>query len=1485
MAFHQYPEAEQTAFPPPRHPMKLSLPGWSLSLLVVGLSLPFTRMAAQCLPAPSGLVAWFRAEGNLDSSFGNLVGKPSPTVHFIPGEVGQGFRFDGTGGFQLNSSSDLELQDFSIETWARRADLSRASAGYYPSGTFFGGGAGSYTFGITGDGLPLLSQVGISQVLATNRINDLNWHHLAVTKNASNVSFYIDGNPAGSSANYGPVFSFPTPFAVGSLGQSFGNDWYGFWGDIDEVSVYSRPLSSNEISGIYQAGSVGKCFADAGVTFGNPPGRVELGEPVFLSARVFNAGTITIGNAQLTVPLPTNAVATVLPPIQGSVTNFAGSLLFQPGPLSPGAIAALSFTLTWTNAGLQQVTASLTHDGPDTQTNNNMATASLTVLNGCTTLPDGAVSWWPAEGSVSDSLGVDDGSSMPGLSYVPGVSGQALHLDGYSWAQLQHPETLPTGDLTVEGWVRRDFTDKSSLFWDPSGVIIGGGYGAFSLVLDRDGKLFVSRVGIANYYSTAILSDTQWHYVAVAATSNRLDFYVDGGPAGSVATAGPFVTGGPFAVGGLGTLVNNSRYSLLGSIDELTVYSRILDPSQLSAIYQAGASGKCNNGISLLPGGTAAAQPGSLFTTSFVVENRGSRALTGLILSNAWPDGFVFVTNSNIGGSSALADHALITTLDSIPVGGTSQVTLTGHSDAPGWIKISASLQSSASNATLLQQTTASVEILGPCTPPPGGLAAWFRAEGNSDDALQHSATFNSPEYGPGRVGEGFVFDGSNELAIPDAPEWDIASFTAEAWVYPALLDGRVNIILNKESGSYFNQFQYELGIKGPLNDVSSTIPQGNVAFYLGGVAGLPNEYGGWVDGMGAAPVGKWTHVALTVTPTTVTVYVNGIATRTISGLGGTINRTPGPLRLGSRSPQILASSPTEGFKGGIDEFSFYQRALNADEIAAIYRAGGAGKCPSTFPVVIAAPPADQVGLVGTNVLLSVSALGSPPLSYQWQYNHQDLPGATNAQYSIPGARRTASGLYTVKVCNPAGCAADASAQVSINPGPAVLTLPTVTAPALSTVVVPVNLVANGVENAVGFSVQFDPSLLTFEGADVGPGAGSAQLLVKTAPTGLNRVGILLGLPAGVAFPEGTNEIVELTFSTSQTQSDRISRLQFSENPTATQLVDTNAQSVAVNLIGGSVTVQAVQLEGDVSPAPLGDHQVTVTDWVQVGRYVAGLDDVSPALFQRADCAPLATSGDGRLTVIDWVQAGRFAAGLDPLAAAGGPTSPVQPTPGIQHPHLQSLAPRIVRLIPSRLSSGQNDEISVILTASGEENAVAFSVHYDPSVLRFEGYVPGADLTNASFNLNTRGGAEGKLGVALALSAGTHLPKAVVELLRLRFVPAGNSAAPSNLGFGDSPVYRQICSSLAVPLPSDWIQTGLNVAIPSLTVRSQKTKDSEQVVLSWSTEWPGAILQSAANALSADWSAVNAPSSTNGGTISITLPVTPNGSFFRLRVP
>jgi hypothetical protein len=71
-------------------------------------------------------------------------------------------------------------------------------------------------------------------------------------------------------------------------------------------------------------------------------------------------------------------------------------------------------------------------------------------------------------------------------------------------------------------------------------------------------------------------------------------------------------------------------------------------------------------------------------------------------------------------------------------------------------------------------------------------------------------------------------------------------------------------------------------------------------------------------------------------------------------------------------------------------------------------------------------------------------------------------------------------------------------------------------------------------------------------------------------------------------------------------------------------------------------------LRCDVAPRPNGNGAVTIGDWAQVGRFVAGLNEPTVDELFRAD-----TNRNGFLSISDWVQCGRYAAGLDPIVPAG----------------------------------------------------------------------------------------------------------------------------------------------------------------------------------------------------------------------------------------
>lgn len=220
--------------------------------------------------------------------------------------------------------------------------------------------------------------------------------------------------------------------------------------------------------------------------------------------------------------------------------------------------------------------------------------------------------------------------------------------------------------------------------------------------------------------------------------------------------------------------------------------------------------------------------------------------------------------------------------------------------------------------------------------------------------------------------------------------------------------------------------------------------------------------------------------------------------------------------------------------------------------------------------------------------------------------------------------------------------------------------------------------------------------------------------------------------------------------------------------------------------------------EADVSPRPSGNNNgvLTVSDWVQVGRFVAGLDTVTSGNeFQRADVAPRETLGDGRVTLIDWVQTGRYVAGVDALPVAGGPTAAIS---GVSW---ESEVGK--ELFPTETNAGEfairtkGDFVVVKLNAFGEENALSFSLNFDSSVWRFVSAKAGRNAQSATLLVNSAEAANGRIGIALALPTGRTLRAGDTEIVTLQFAPIGRSRKLLKATLTDFPIARSFVDAKA----------------------------------------------------------------------------------------
>ena len=104
-----------------------------------------------------------------------------------------------------------------------------------------------------------------------------------------------------------------------------------------------------------------------------------------------------------------------------------------------------------------------------------------------------------------------------------------------------------------------------------------------------------------------------------------------------------------------------------------------------------------------------------------------------------------------------------------------------------------------------------------------------------------------------------------------------------------------------------------------------------------------------------------------------------------------------------------------------------------------------------------------------------------------------------------------------------------------------------------------VELESDGGENGLGFTLAFDPAVMTFESVRIGDAVPGLSLLENSTQAATGRVGVLLTMPTGQSLPAGIKKVVKLRVSLAPTVSATNSAVQLVDSPTTRQLVDTNA--------------------------------------------------------------------------------------------------------------------------------------------------------------------------------------------------------------------------------------------------------------------------------------------------------------------------------------
>ncbi|MEO6475135.1 MAG: Ig-like domain-containing protein [Luteolibacter sp.] len=426
------------------------------------------------------------------------------------------------------------------------------------------------------------------------------WNHLVVNYDnvANQLLIYTNGiltNTRTLQAGMAPVFARNGQgLTIGSAQYDSGKiDWSnapsspGYGGVVDELAIFNRTLTLADIDNLANRNS--------GLTPPalNPPPIVNAGRDqlVFLAQPVsLLEGLVTDDDPEL---------------------NSLWSL--QAGPADGCQFSNPELTnslVTFSKAGVYTFELKA-DDGYQIVTD----TMEIRVDQACQSpLPANALLWLKADGDPRDAIAKNDLKWFNQPGYVDGKAGKAFEFNGSNG--ILESGALDFGgatELTFEGWFRDNAGSQSSksLF-----EISAGGQVQDPLALQAvstissNGIRYISFngafrdaggvprqnsfLGTASFATSSYPLGEFYHLAISISRANGVSFYVNGIRTANAAVPSNLVSLyiPPAPILRLGGR-NNGQDRPKVAIDEFSMYSRILDASEVLSIYQAGSAGKC----------------------------------------------------------------------------------------------------------------------------------------------------------------------------------------------------------------------------------------------------------------------------------------------------------------------------------------------------------------------------------------------------------------------------------------------------------------------------------------------------------------------------------------------------------------------------------------------------------------------------------------------------------------------------------------------------------------------------------------------------------------------------------------------------------------------------------------------------------------------------------------------------------------------------
>ena len=891
----------------------------------------------------AGMAVYLNFDNNIDAQAGTTnSGTPIGFVgipEYIPGPIGSAAIFNNDGTSPMGWSSDwavslgdiewIYTNNWSFSLWVNLTnDL---DGGLLGNKDWTSGGNVGWVFAPYNTvEVNYYAAPGSRQDIGGVNVCDGSWHHVACVFNrdANTSSVYVDGNPTASAALglTGWETLTPTTFSPNAtLVGSSGNQAYSGAGAIDDLGIWARSLTSDEVLAIYAQGLKGQPLTNA--VAGTAIRPLITAEPqgmTLFEGRRAALSVAATGSTPLYYQWYKNGGL-----LSGATTN---SLIYYPASTNNAG----SYTVVITNpygAVTSSPPAVLTVD-PITGINSGLAV----YLNFDNNID--------AQGSTTNGGTAVGNVGVP--TYTNGIIGSAASFNNddadspppSDWAvSLGNIEWLYNNSFSFAIWVNTTDTYGALLGnkdWY-SGGNIGWVISQYYVNWLNYTPVGAARHDIGNYP----WADGTWHHVAATfdRDANLVTTYVDG----TATTNAPLGTTGlesltPTAI--MTTLVGssgNGDESAFGAVDDLGMWERPLSSQEILAIFVQGLHNQ-----PLTTANTSAIKPFILnppvaetrvegLYTSFSVNAVGTAPLSYQWRKNG--SALIGETNATLAFPVASSDSgAGLTVVVTNPFGA----------------------------------VTSSPPAILTVTPGPAAIANSLVVYLNFDSNIlaQAGTTINGTAIGAvgqevytaGKVGSSAALFNNDPLA-GSVTDWAV-SFGDIEWLYT-------------------NNWSFSLWVETTDTEGAAI---GNKDWASGSNIGwlISEYYTDWLNyrAVGATrhdignfnwADGAWHHVAAVFyrDANMVYTYVDGALTAQAPlGVTGQESLTPTAIEI------TLVGSSGNGdysFQGAVDDLGMWARPLNQAEVLGIYQAGlnGKGVPQATYP-----PPSLVATAAGGNVTL-----------------------------------------------------------------------------------------------------------------------------------------------------------------------------------------------------------------------------------------------------------------------------------------------------------------------------------------------------------------------------------------------------------------------------------------------------------------------------------------------------------------------------------